>query len=367
MCQVGTICFSHPAGERMSSGILIEAYERLHHAGPEWGEDQLTNHGPMAVEVLVRRGHEDEVHGWVDRYARRLEDLPSASDEITDETWREALGDGRRIGDWTAYLSRQVDERPWREVLVTWWPRLVPGIVAGATHGVIRVSHAVRALLAGQTDPATVTELAHGLAFWAARSLPVPGFTAPAGELDPAAALDAVPRIPDQRGTVATRLGQFAQLPGWTDAIGALRPAADPDDARAQLAGLIAAASVRYLTHGHASPVLLVHTATAPNAVLNALPALPPEFWAPSLSAAWAASAAIVAAYAPVRPADRAELPVAPGGPDAAQGVLEWAVGHGDEHVIKFADTAADAYARTGDPDSLAAALRVGQLIGRAG
>jgi hypothetical protein len=35
------------------------------------------------------------------------------------------------------------------------------------------------------------------------------------------------------------------------------------------------------------------------------------------------------------------------------------------EHVIKFADTAADVYARTGDPDALATAVRAAQLIGR--
>ena len=38
---------------------------------------------------------------------------------------------------------------------------------------------------------------------------------------------------------------------------------------------------------------------------------------------------------------------------------------HGDEHVIKFADTAADAYVRTGNPDALAAAFRAADLIER--
>ena len=33
------------------------------------------------------------------------------------------------------------------------------------------------------------------------------------------------------------------------------------------------------------------------------------------------------------------------------------AVNHGDEHVIKFADTAADVHARTGNPAALAAEL----------
>ncbi|MBF9134509.1 DUF4243 domain-containing protein, partial [Plantactinospora sp. S1510] len=123
----------------MTSEVLSEAYQRLHHAGPEWGENILTNHGPMAVEVLVRRGHAARVTGWLDRYLARLDDLPAARAAITDLNWREALGDERRIGDWTAYLTREVTEHPWRDVLGRWWPRLLPGIVAGTTHGVIRV------------------------------------------------------------------------------------------------------------------------------------------------------------------------------------------------------------------------------------
>lgn len=347
----------------MTYELLDEAYERFFRTGPEWGEDQLTNHGPMAAEVLVRRGHAEAVPGWVDAYAHRLDELPTATDRIDDRTWHEALGDGRRIGDWTAYFSEQMRERPWREVLVTWWPRLLPGVVAGATHGVIRVSHAVRALLAGDVSPAATRELAHGLAFWAARMRSVPGAADPAGQLEVAAALDALPRVPDQRGTVATRFGQLDAMPGWSGSLRALRAPADPDQARARLADLVAAATARYLTHGHASPVLLVHTATAPNAVLHTLPALPRELWSSSLAAVWAASAAIIAAYAPPEPAPRAELPVVTPGPDAVADLVDRATAHGDEHVIKFADTAADAYQHTGDPDMLAAAVRVSTLI----
>jgi hypothetical protein len=37
--------------------------------------------------------------------------------------------------------------------------------------------------------------------------------------------------------------------------------------------------------------------------------------------------------------------------------------GSHDEHVIKFADAAADAYARTGDPAALAAAAQAAELV----
>jgi hypothetical protein len=346
----------------MSDGTLHEAYDRLHHAGPEWGEDRLTNHGPMAVEVLVRRGHAADVHRWVDAYVRRLDDLPRATGQITDRTWPAALGNGR-IGDWTSYFTRQMAERPWREVLVTWWPRLLPGIVAGATHGVIRVGHAVRVLLGDEHNPAAVIELAHALAFWAARALSVPGAADPAGTLGSAAAVDSLPRIPEQRGTVATRLGRLAEMAEWPRSLAALRPPAGPDDARARLTDLVTATTLHYLTHGHAGPVLLVHTATAPNAVLHTMPALPRELWAPSLSAVWAASAAIICAYAPARGVPRGDLPVVAPGPGVVAETLDRATAHGDEHVIKFADTAAEVYERTGDLDALAAAVHIGSLI----
>lgn len=348
----------------MTSAILDEAYERFHDTGPEWGADRLTNHGPMAAEVLVRRGHEKLVHRWVDAYLRRLDDLPSATDTITDDTWRGALGDQRRIGDWTAYMRREVARAPWRDVLGTWWPRLLPGIVAGATHGVIRTSHAVRTLLSGDENPVVLDELANGLAFWAARSLGIPDATAPTGTLDPAAAVAALPRIAEQHGPVAIRFGQFPALSGWTSAQAALRAPADPDDARALLSDLISATTVHYLSHGQASPVLLVHAATAPNAVLRTLPALPTEMWAPSLAAVWSASAAILSAYAPAQPMPRVQLPVVEPTTDATDDAMDLAVTNGDEHVIKFSDTAVDVFARTGDAEALAAAARVRALLG---
>ncbi|PZG13073.1 questin oxidase family protein [Nonomuraea aridisoli] len=347
----------------MTGGVLNEAYERFHRTGPEWGEDQLTNHGPMAVEVLVRRGRADCVEHWVEAYLERLDELPTGAAAITDDDWREALGDGRRVGDWTAYFERALAERPWREVLATWWERLLPGIVAGTTHGVIRVGHVVRALLAGAENPATLGELAHGLAFWAARSRPAPAANPPAGRLSPLATLESLPRVPDQRGNVAGRFGQLTRMPGWRTAVGGLAPAATAEEVPARLADLVAAATRRYLDHGHGQPVLLVHTATAPNAVLHTLPALPQELWTPSLTAIWTTTAAIYSAYAPPEAAPRSSLPTPPDGPGAVAEVLDRAVDHADEHVIKFTDTAAEVYTRTGDPDALAAALRVAQLI----
>jgi hypothetical protein len=369
-----------------STAILSEAYQRLHRNGPEFGGDArgdngLTNHGPMAVEVICRRGLEIDVHRWLDRYIRRLTDLPATAEPVTDATWRQALGGGRRrVGDWTGYFTHQLAERPWRDVLATWWPRLLPGIAAGSTHGVIRVSHAVRTLLAAEPSRPAVTELAHGLAFWAARfrALPAPGAALgclpaagalgclPAagalGCLRAASALAAVPRLPDQTGLIACRLDRLARLPGWPAALRALRPAGTAAEVPARLAELVDAATALYLAHGAASPVLLVHTATAPNGVLHTLPALPQDLWAPSFTAAWTAAAALTAAYAPAASPQYAARQACRS-TDPASDALARAARHADEHVLKFTDTAVDVYRRTGQPTALAAARHAAQLI----
>ncbi|MFF9900526.1 questin oxidase family protein [Streptomyces longispororuber] len=335
------------------SGILDEALERLHASGPE-RLGRLTNHGPMAVEALVRGGQARTVHRWLDYYRHKLEDMPGRVAPVTDATWREALGDPRRAADWIDHFSRALAERPWREVLAAWWPVLLPGIAGGSTHPVIRVGHAVRGLLApgGETAP-RLAELAHGLGYWAARHTPLPpraavALPASAGAL---AALAAVERVPVQDGPLPDRFAQLTSVPVWPTA-----PAADPDAARDRLAELVAAAVHRYADHGHGEPIMLVHAATAPNAVLRALPALPRALWPASLEAAWAAGAAVTAAYAPADPAPPEETRAAYG--EAATSTFEEvfarAAAHGDDHTIKFADTALD----VGDERARAAALR---------
>jgi hypothetical protein len=390
-----------------AAGALDEAYQRLHLTGPEF-DGWLSNHGPMAAEAMVRHGHGDLVSSWLDGYMPYLEEFPRGTGPIGAD-WQQALGDPRRVADWTAFFGRELGEQPWREVLNTWWPRLLPGVVAAATHGVIRVGHAVRVLLVDGEDggdaDVRIAELAHGLAYWAARWQTIPAghagaaatsaagrahaqmpaeplaaarehMQAPAGPpanggrahaQTAAESLAAVPRIADQSGGVLDRLGQLGGVPGWSRTLDGFSIPAEPEQIRARLAALADAAACRYLYYGHGNGVMLVHSATAPTAVLRTLPALDVALWEPSLAAAWAASSALTAVYAPAEPAPRAELPAPPSaGQSPAETVgatFARAAEHGDEHVIKFADTAVDVFARTGNPDAIAAAVRAMALI----
>ncbi|MEV6539490.1 questin oxidase family protein [Streptomyces sp. NPDC051665] len=328
-----------------TSGTLEEAFERLHSTGPEragW----LSNHAPMVAEALAAHGQAGAVHRWLDLYRDKLEDFPEPVAAVTDANWAAALGDSRRAADWIGYFSRTLAERPWRDVLGVWWPRLLPGIAAGATHPVIRVGHAVRALGVEENEP-RLTELAHGLGYWAARHQPVSGIAELATGPTAAGALDAVPPIAGGVVGFRGRLAAVRQLPGWAGEV------SDPDVARERLGELVRAATHRYATHGHGEPTMLVHAATAPNAVLRALDALPRELWAPSLHAAWTASAAVTAMYAPVEAVD-----YVPHVRLTAEEVMERALEHGDEHVIKLTDTALD----VGDERALAAAVRAVEI-----
>ncbi|MFI0262980.1 questin oxidase family protein [Streptomyces sp. NPDC017056] len=345
-----------------TDGTLDEALERLHTWGPEFG-GFLANHGPMAVEALVRHGQAGSVHRWIDHYEKKLEDVPSPQDAITDANWQDALGDPRRVTDWATYFARQVAEHPWRDVLAEWWPRLLPGIAGAATHPVIRVGHAVRTLLDDGEEAPRVAELAYALGYWAARHTTLPVSVNPGGAASPAEALAVLPRIADQQVLPLDGLAQLPGTPGWLATVDSLRvPHDDPEAVRAQLTALVRATVHRYLDHGHGHGVLMVHTATAPNAVLRTLPALPRELWAASLGAVWAASAAITSVYA----AGEAQPPLEGVGGLAPEEVFERSAAHGDEHVIKLTDTALDvaAWATDGDDErALAAAVRAQLLI----
>ena len=229
--------------------VLLDALNRLRGTGPEF-DGFLANHGPMAAEALVRIGAVEVVPRWVDAYRARLAPAPEPVRGIEDEDWREHLGDERLFGDWIAYLRREADEMPWRALLQQWWPRLLPGLAASATHGVIRTAHAVRALrLAGDgPDPMLVDELAQGLGFWAARYQPLPGHPALAGPLDAVHATAGLPRLdpaePSDGPGVSGRLRAVVRVDGLESGFDAWGPASTvPDIALDELIGAAAGCS----------------------------------------------------------------------------------------------------------------------------
>jgi hypothetical protein len=244
----------------------------------------LANHGPMGAEALAVLGHADQVAAWVEGYRNVMphHEPPAprfALDPGDESSWRPALGAFERAGDWERLFERA--ERPWRDVLARWWGPLLPGTLAGLTHGMIRTAHAVRSLSATPKPTAVqLTELARGLAYWAARYTGLPGeaaFTAREGEGRLADAVAALPRQPLPEGlsrrTAAERLRELDKFTGYREALGALAPA----DPQALLSDMTVEFAGVYLAHPEILPVPLIHAVTAPPPPGSYCPICPPS------------------------------------------------------------------------------------------
>jgi hypothetical protein len=343
------------------SDAVNDALARLDDLGYERGEDNFANHGPMAAEAVAVLGHTDQVAGWVEGYRHAIPHheppAPRFPLDATDESsWRPALGVFGRAGDWEQLFARELAEGPWQEVLARWWPRLLPGLIAALTHGVIRTGHAVRGLASAQTPSALqLTELARGLAYWAARYTALPGQPAFSGQRGLADAIQALPRQPASTPAgLAERLAQLGDYPGYAQALGTLAPQRTQwllSEMTSEFAGI-------YLTHPEVFPVILIHAVTAPAAVRLILPHLPEDLHLASLAAVWQVHTALLLAFTSDHGAEdtaraQALRTETPGFDELAARAVE----HGDEHVIKFTEACQREYALRPDPRYPAAVL----------
>ncbi|MGW9211309.1 questin oxidase family protein [Embleya sp. NPDC055664] len=320
----------------------------------------------MAADALIALGHMDVVPGWMRRYRRFLEPKPGPVSTIPDSgtEWRSALGDIRRIEDWIQFMRRALATAEWSDVLELWWRRLLPGISAAAAHGVLRTAHATRALVrASRPEPPLLDELACGMGYWAARYRAL----TPTRRLDGTRPLDEalalIPRLAPEASPVEPgimgRLVPAARLPHLPDAVDALRP--DPD-VHSALSSLTGHAARVFLTQPNAA-IPLVHALTAPAAVRLVLPRLSSELHAPSFDAVWRLSSIIVSAYD--SKSTRLPREATEGEPVAPGELVEQAVRHGDEHVLKMTEACLREYRLRNDPAYLLAAEASRQRIPR--
>ena len=334
----------------MAYAALDGALERFAVTGPEFGPG-LSNHGPMATEALVALGRHETVEAWAEWYTPRLAERPSARNTIHDDAWREALGDIGRVADWSGFFQRQVDANPWQAVLETWAVRLAAGIMAGATHGVIRAAHAVRALDHGET-PQRVAELGEALAYWAARYQELPAAALQPGRLSPAEALRDVPLVEQSQrraGLIfdavrAVDAETFAPVINLVDVSG---------DEGAFLSDLTRMSARLYLANAQHASIAMVHSVTAPAALRMLAPHLSDATRREALRYTWQACAALYSTYA------RGTLDAPGTSADASfdeQDLIEQAVAARDEHAIKFPEACLREYRLSPHPAYIAAA-----------
>jgi hypothetical protein len=350
------------AQTRNASDVMDEALGMLSRTGPEY-RGGLANHGPMAAEALVTLGRLEAVIPWVERYKRNLQDPPTPRDAITANNWREALGQYRRVGDWIAFFDRQLKEKPWSSVLNEWIPRLAPGLVAAAAHGLIRTGHAARSLSL-KDNPARRLELAHGLAYWAARYQVLPGsIDKSKGALTPGQALKQVELLPAEgrrQGLISEELDRLATLPSFAKVAGLVDASGNPALFLSDLTENFARVYVEN-ARGIGSVIAFIHAVTGPSAIRLLLPYVKPEDTANLLRFGWQAAAGLYAAYG----AKNATADAKPKDP-TKEDLIGRAVASDDEHAIKFTEACLREYSTNPKPVYLQAAHRaVETLSGR--
>jgi hypothetical protein len=319
---------------------------------PSYGRLGLANHGPMAAEALDRLGRADAIEGWVDRYRPRLDDAPPGAAPLADDTWPDALGDEARYPEWLALFEHEMADRPPGAVVGEWVPRLLPGTIGAATHGLIRTGHALRGLGTADTPPRRL-ELAAGLAFWGSTYQELPGPPVIIGHQQVPAALAALPYLPDdapRQLLISDMVARVADIAGeFEQGVSSLAGGGGATELLDQLATGGALAYLRNADGGGA--IGLLHSVTSPLAAELVLPWLEEEDRDAALGYAWQAVAALHVAYA----LDR-HGPAPARGASSVEALVDMAVASGDEHAIKLTEATLRAYKRCGDPTLLWAA-----------
>ena len=320
-----------------------------------------SNHAPMVAEALCALGRPETVMPWLERYRERMAPRPAQGERIGRDAWREALGRRERFADWAVFFSAELGERPWPAVLDRWVARLAPGFCAAATHGVIRVGHAVRGLAECDT-PNRRRELCDALASWAATWQRLPAADGPAGEtLPPHQAITRVPLVPPERrlpGNIVARLEALRDFPEFAPVIGLIDTAGEPAVLLAELSDLFARVYLAN-TSDIATTIAFIHAVTSTAALGNMVAHIAEPTARAAIGHAWQAGCALYACYGGPDPvADIIEPPAADAG-----ALTERAVANGDEHVIKFTEACLNRHAATASPAYLAAADAVHRFI----
>jgi hypothetical protein len=247
-------------------------------------------------------------------------------------------------------------------VLQAWVPHLAPGLMAAATHGLIRTGHAVRSLAAGET-PQRLHELAEGLGYWAARYQEMPG--KPSGSQighSPREAVQFVGRVHsgdfDPRGAIVQQLKGLDEHPEFATAI-------DLVDTTSDLAQYLSEITETFAGIYLANPtglIAFVHAVTAPSALRLLAPYLSDADARLAARYAWQACAGIYAWYSTKPPPSPTDFVPPTESPEA---LVDRAVVAGGAHTIKFTEACLREYALHPRPVYLVAARDAAERVGR--
>lgn len=302
--------------------------------GPKMSNGGIT-HAPMVAEALTAMGRSDAAMPWIDGHRGVMRPWPELSDRLDAERWRSSLGSFDLITDWRDYFAGELKMRPWSEVVGRWSRRMAPGLSGGALHGLIRTGHAVRALAAADTVERR-GELAAALATWAGYYGELPATPVGQPARDAESALTALPFLPAElcphKNSIVATLGQLRHHQPFEAALHLL-PVGEPVGAQLRdLADLFARVFVDNV-HDRLSAVVFTHAITALAAADHLREHVALDVSLVVNRYAWQAACGLYVAYGQ-RPPSRSIT----GDPIPARDLIDGAVEHGDEHLIKLTE-----------------------------
>ena len=319
--------------------------ERFHRTAPSY-DDGMSNHGPMVVEALETAGLSEYAAAFTDDALRVLEPLAEA------EAGELELGD-RREAAWIARYRGRIAASSVDAVVRESLPELLPGLMAGATHGLIRLSHAVRGWRRSPSD-VRAEEVAHALGYWAAWYQPLPGEVGTDPSLDLHTAMATLPGLSEAErsnaGFIMDRVRAVDDVPRFLEAITKvdLRSSSTSDF----LSEMVAIAA-RIMLTSTGSGFAQLHAITATAAVRPLLPYVDPENELDVRKAVFHAVASLHAAHG----GSRAWLEwTAPSTLPALDDLVVAAARTGADHAIKLAVTVSQEYPLRPDAALLSAA-----------
>ena len=320
-----------------------------------------SNHAPMVAEALCAMGRPDAVMPWIARYRERMLPRSPAGARIRRDDWRTALGRRNCFAEWSAFFGEELEEAPWRRVLDRWVDRLAPGTCGAATHGVIRVGHAVRSLADSETSR-RLRELADALASWAAtyQELPATGQIAN-GTMTPRQAISKVATVPPARrrpGNIAAALAALDDFPEFAPVIGLIDTGGD---IAALLSELTEVFTLAYLANANTAltAIAFIHGVTSSAALGNIAPHIRDATARMAIRYAWQSGCGLYACFGGGTAMAESSAPCA----KDADELVDLAVAHGDEHVIKFTEACLRRHALGPSPAYFAAIDHVRGMI----
>jgi hypothetical protein len=338
----------------LDPSALDRVLTQLHATDPEF-DGGLSNHGPMACEALEALGAPEQIEPFYRRYRSRLEPMPKAA-PLSD--WTTQLGRPEARASLVASMEAELGRAGPEALLRSTLPTLLPGLVGGAFHGLLRTAHAYRAWTR-HASTARATELAHGLGYWGARYQPLPG-TPGAAAVPGRGALETLERVPviadDARhaGLIFERFAVLERDTAFADTVAEYDPQAQsPDDALDVLVG--SAARLFVSTKSRGASFVYLHGVTGSSALRLLLPVLSEPQQRVAVSHLVQALAAVHATH--VQPDSSLSVPAAASVTDPAR-LAGAAASSNDDHTIKLVEAALREHARSGAPELLAAAER---------